>query len=191
MAGRKKKARRQQAWIAFQDESGISERPPVRRTWAPRGETPVLIHAFNWKKMSASAVLAYRWDGKRSQLFFQVKPDSYNTNSLIAFLEDLRRHFRGRKVILVWDGLPSHRSREMTDYLRGQTHWLIVERLPGYAPHLNPVEYLWGNVKGQELANLCADNLGHATSALCTGMTRVRHRRQLCFSFLHAAGLSF
>lgn len=191
VAGRKKKARRQQAWIAFQDESGISERPPVRRTWAPRGETPVLIHAFNWKKMSASAVLAYRWDGKRSQLFFQVKPDSYNTDSLIAFLADLRRHFRGRKVILIWDGLPSHRSREMTDYLRRQTHWLIVERLPGYAPDLNPVEYLWGNVKGQELANLCADNLGHATSALCTGMTRVRHSRQLCFSFLRAAGLSF
>ena len=92
--------------------------------------------------MSVSAVLAYRFDGKRSRLLFQVKPDSYNTQSLIAFLDELRRHFRGRRVILVWDGLPAHRSAEMTEYLRGQAYWLTVERLPGYAPELNPVEYL-------------------------------------------------
>ena len=141
--------------------------------------------------MSASAVVAYRWDGKRAQLFFQVKPDSYNTDSLIGFLEDLRRHFRSRKIILVWDGLPAHRSRAMTDYLRAQRGWLTVERLPGYAPELNPVEYLWGNVKGQELANLCADNLGHATFAFSSGMARVRRSQHLCFAFLRNAGLSF
>jgi len=141
--------------------------------------------------MSAAAVVAYRWDGKRSQLFLQVKADSYNTDSLIGFLDDLRRHFRGRKVILVWDGLPAHRSRAMTEYLGSQTRWLTVERLPGYAPELNPVEYVWGNVKGQELANLCADHLGHAAAALLTGMTRVRQSRQLCFAFLRNAWLSF
>jgi DDE superfamily endonuclease len=79
----------------------------------------------------------------------------------------------------------------MTEYLRSQAYWLTVERLPGYAPELNPVEYLWGNVKGQELANLCAANLGEAASALHTGMRRVRHSQQLCFSFLDKAGLSF
>ena len=92
---------------------------------------------------------------------------------------------------MVWDGLPAHRSRAMTEYLQGQRRWLTVERLPGYAPELNPVEYVWGNVKGQELANLCADNLGHAASAFSSGMSRVRHSQQLCFSFLHNAGLSF
>jgi hypothetical protein len=141
--------------------------------------------------MSAAAVLAYRWDGKRARLFFQVKPDSYNTESLMEFLDDLRRHFRGRKVILVWDGLPAHRSHAMTEYLKGQRRWLSVERLPGYAPELNPVESLWGNVKGQELANLCADNLGHAAGAMTSGMSRVRGSQQLCFSFLHHVGLSF
>src|ERR1039458_7522595 len=52
MAGSKKNARRQKAWIFFQDESGVSQRPSIRRTWAPKGETPVLIHAFNWSKIS-------------------------------------------------------------------------------------------------------------------------------------------
>ena len=40
MAPGKKNARRRKAWIFFQDESGVSQRPSIRRTWAPRGETP-------------------------------------------------------------------------------------------------------------------------------------------------------
>jgi transposase len=48
----------------------------------------------------------------------------------------------------------------MSAYLARQRHRLTVERLPGYAPDLNPVEVLWGNIKGQELANRCPDDLG-------------------------------
>src|SRR5947208_11718575 len=60
MASGKKNARRRKASIFFEDESGVSQRPSVRRTWAPKGETPVLIHAFNWSKMSIAAALGYR-----------------------------------------------------------------------------------------------------------------------------------
>jgi hypothetical protein len=191
LAGGKKNARRRRAWIIFQDESGVSERPSIRRTWAPRGQTPVLIHAFNWKKLSICAALAYRWDGKRSPLYFQTRPDNYNADRLRAFLQDLRRHLRGQRATLVWDGLPAHKSRIMQDYLRAQRRWLRVERLPGYAPDLNPVETLWSNLKGQELANRCADGLGEADGAVRQGMARVRRRQQLAFAFLHHAGLSF
>jgi len=71
-AASKKNAGVGKAWIIFQDESGISERPPVRRTWAPKGETPVLIHAFNWKKLSICAALGYRWDGQRCRCGFKL-----------------------------------------------------------------------------------------------------------------------
>ena len=191
VAQAKKNARRRRAWIIVQDESGVSQRPPVRRTWAPRGQTPVLIHAFNWKKLSISVALAFRWNGRRTRLFFQTRADSYNTESLIAFLRDLKREFRRRRVILIWDGLPAHRSREMTAFLRTQRSWLSVEGLPGYAPELNPAEQLWGNVKGRELANQCAENLKDVAAALRKGMARVRRRPSLAFSFLKHAGLSF
>lgn len=151
----------------------------------------MLIHAFNWKKMSIAAALAFSWDGKRSRLFFRTKPDSYNSESLIGFLKDLKREFRGRKCILVWDGLPAHKSREMKAYLATQKKWLSIEVLPGYSPSLNPVETLWGNVKGQELANLCADDLGEVADALRLGMTRVSARNELAYAFLRHAGLSF
>lgn len=191
MAGRKKNARRRKAWIFFQDESGISQRPSIRRTWAPKGKTPVLIHAFNWKKLSICAAIGYRWDGRRSRLYFQTRAGNYNEDSLIGFLQDLKRHLSGHPAILVWDGLPSHQSRAMNEYLQEQRGWLSVERLPGYAPDLNPVETLWGNIKGQELANRCAENLAEAAQAVRSGMARVRRSGTLPFSFLEHAGLSF
>ena len=190
VADNKKNARRRRAWILFQDESGVSERPPVRRTWAPKGETPVLVYAFNWKKLSISAALGYRWDGKRCRLWFQTRPGSYNDERLIAFLRDLKKHLRGQEAILIWDGLPAHKSRKMKQYLESQRSWLQVEMLPGYSPDLNPVEDLWGNIKGQELANRCVARLGEAEEGVCSGMDRVRQSR-LPFSFLHHAGLFF
>ena len=139
--------------------------------------------------MSVAAVLAFRWDGKRSRLFFRTKPDSYNTESLIAFLKDLRRESRGEKCILIWDGLTAHKSKGMRTFLASQKNWLTVERLPGYAPDLNPVEPLWGNIKRKELANRCAVHLGESGEAVRRGMDRVRRSKSLAFAFLHHAGL--
>lgn len=136
-------------------------------------------------------MLAYRWDGKRSRLYFQTRPHSYNAESLIAFLQDLRRHLRGQQATLIWDGLPAHQSRLMQAYLGHQRRWRREERLPGYAPDLNPVESLWSNLKGQELANRCAQGLGEANAAVRQGMARVSQSQQLAFAFLHHAGLSF
>ena len=141
--------------------------------------------------MSVSTVLAYRWDGKRRRMFFRTTPDSYNTEKLIAFFKHLKRDLRGRRVILVWDGLPAHKSRAMNFYLAQQSDWLSTERLPAYAPELNPVETLWSNVKGRELANFCAEDLGAAAGALRRGMARVRGRRDLGLSFLDHTGLFF
>ena len=191
MASGKKNARRQRAWLAFEDESGVSERPAVRRTWAPRGETPVLTHAFNWKHLSVATALAFRWDGRRSRLYFQIRPGSYSGLSLIPVVRALKRHFRGTRVILIWDRLPAHRSRDLGAYLLQQRAWLTLEWLPGYAPELNPVEYVWGNLKGQELANLCAVELGETGRAVRTGMARIRRQPHLPFAFLKHAGLSF
>jgi transposase len=137
-----------------------------------------------------SAALAYRYDGSEAALVFGVRPGAYDTASLIEFLTDFHAHFAGEKVTLLWDGLPAHRSKEMTAWVRRQRGWLVVERLPAYAPELNPVELLWGNVKSVELANLCADTIEEAWAAAETGLERAGTSHQLCFSFLEHTGLS-
>ena len=180
----KKGARRRGAVICFQDESGFSLLPAVRATWAPRGQTPVLRHRFSWTRMSMAAVLAYQPDRSQASLVFQAKHGSYNTESLIEFLTDLHDHLDGQPVTLIWDGLPAHRSRAMKAWLATQRHWLHIEPLPGYAPELNPVEQIWGNIKATELANLCPEAIDEAHAAAETGLQRIGSSYQLCFSFL-------
>jgi transposase len=119
-----------------------------------------------------------------------MRPGSYDTPTLIEFLQELHREFKGDHVMLIWDGLPAHKSRDMKEHLDHQRDWLEVQRLPAYAPDLNPVESLWGNIKGQELANRCVDELGEMTTAARDGLNRVRRRRSLLFGFLRHAGLS-
>ena len=79
----------------------------------------------------------------------------------------------------------------MKEYLLSQRDWLRVERLPGYAPELNPIETLWGNIKGKELANRCAQDLAELDTAVRDGLARVKRSRILPYSFLDHAGLSF
>jgi len=161
----------------------------VRATWAPRGQTPVLRHRFNWKRLSMSSALAYKPDGSQAALMFQVQEGSYNTESLIGFLQDLHEHLAGAQVTLIWDGLPAHRSAVMKDWIITQCAWLAVERLPGYAHDLNPVELVWGNVKAVELANFCPDTIDQARDAAESGLKRVSASPRLCFAFLAHTGL--
>jgi transposase len=188
----KKNARRRHAWLVFEDESGLSQQPVVRRTWAPRGETPILTHVGgHWTRLSIAGALAFRWDGRRSRFFFQTRPGTYKDVSLIGFLRQLKRHFRGGRIILIWDGLPGHKSALMRAYLARQRGWLTVEPLPGYAPELNPVEQVWGNLKGRELANVCARDLQALHAPLRAGCRRLRQHSTLPFSSLRHEGLAF
>lgn len=162
----------------------------MRRTWAPRGQTPVLRTRFNWKRMSMAGAIAYRPDATEAAVVFQTLPGAYNDVSIAEFLTHLHRFLGGDKVTLCWDGLPSHRSRAMSEYLVANRAWLVVEPLPAYAPDLNPVEALWGNLKGTELANLCADIIEDTERIAHRGAGRIGNDADLAFAFLRHTGLS-
>jgi hypothetical protein len=74
--------------------------------------------------------------------------------------------------------------------LNSQRHWLVVERLPAYAPDLNPVEGLWSSLKAVELANLTGPTLAEVIIQAHHGIERVRRTLHLAYSFLRRPGLS-
>jgi transposase len=98
-------------------------------------------------------------------------------------------HIEQRRVLLIWDGLPSQRSRRMLEWVASQRDWLRIERLPGYAPDVNPIELVWGNLKATELANLCSDSIGDVANIADDGLDRIGSDAALCLSFLRHAGL--
>lgn len=77
---------------------------------------------------------------------------------LVAFLQALQAQIKG-KLLIIWDGLPARRSRVVRDFVESLDGRIAMERLPGYAPELDPVEYLFGYAKQRELAILCLDTI--------------------------------
>jgi transposase len=190
VAADQKGARAKSAWIVFFDESGISLIPPVRRSWSPRGHTPILRHRVAWKRASMAAALGYHPRGTKARLCFHLQADSYDTDSLIGVLEQLKAFYAGQRVVLLWDGLSAHWSYKMRAHLDQQRHWLSVERLPAYAPELNPVEYLWANLKGAELGNFTGDTVAEVADQARHGIRRVCASDSLVVGFLAHTGLS-
>jgi hypothetical protein len=190
VAADQKGARAESAWLVVFDESGISLIPPVRRTWSVRGRTPILRHRMAWKRASMAAALGYHPDGTRARLCFHLQPDSYDTDSLIGVLEQLAGFYTGQRVVLIWDGLSAHWSHKMRAHLATQRHWLSVEQLPAYAPELNPVEYLWANLKGGELTNYAGDTIAQVADQAQHGIQRVCDSDSLVVGFLAHTGLS-
>ena len=165
------------------DESGLSERPQRVRTWAPRGQTPVLQYHFNWETLAVIAGMTF------AHFYFQLHEGTIKAPQVLKFLAHLRRHLRG-KVILLWDRLPAHRSRLVQDYLAGQRR-IEQEWLPAYAPELNPVEYLWGQLKEHQLGNFCPEHLGQLRGAAGKALGRLQRRQAIVACCWKQAKLPF
>jgi transposase len=153
------------------------------RTWAPRGQTPVLRVPLTRDHLSAISGITL--DGR---LFLQVRPGSYDAVGVVGFLRVLLRKISG-KLLLIWDGSPIHRGHEVKDFLkRGAAKRLHLEHLPGYAPDLNPDEGIWNYLKRVELGNVCCPDLNHLSVALIRARERLRHKREIIRSCSRQCG---
>jgi transposase len=153
------------------------------RTWAPRGQTPVLQYHFNWKVLSAAAGISW-WN-----FYFRLYPDTIRAPQVVDFLAHLLRHLPG-KLLVLWDRLSQHKARLTQDFIAAQHGRLVTEYLPSYAPELNPVEYIWGYWKKHELPNLCATDLAQLGRRGRQALRRMRRRPALVRSFWRQAALS-
>jgi transposase len=182
MASDKKKAHAEGRTIVFIDESGLSTRPTRVRTWAPVGQTPMIQETFGWKSLSIIGGLSlYRF-------YFQIHPGSIKGPQVIEFLRHLQRHVAGNLTV-IWDGAPIHRSRLVQDYVKGTGGRIVVERLPPYAPELNPVEYMWSNLKQHQIANLIATQFWDLSFEATAALRRMRRRRTMIVSCYKQATL--
>ena len=120
--------------------------------------------------------------------YFQLFPGAVRAPQVVEFLTHLLRHLRG-KLLVVWDGLPVHRSRRVREFVEAQHGRLQLEFLPAYAPELNPVEYLWGYWKHHELPNLCPKNLAELSHYAQQALRRMRRRPALVSAFWKQAEL--
>lgn len=173
----------------FIDETGFLMHPVVRRTWAPRGQTPVLRQRTrSHRKISAIGGISISPHRRRLGWYLHFhRDDSIRQEQVIAFLRHLLRHLRG-PVIVVWDRLGAHRGAQVRAYAAAQPR-LRLELLPAYAPELNPNEYGWSHLKYGTLANFCPHDLDELEAGVFVAAVGAQSQQALLRSFVHATEL--
>jgi transposase len=170
------------ATIVFVDESGFYLLPGRVRTYAPCGETPVLRVPETRDHLSVMSGVTMA-----GQLFTRVRAQALTSVDATSFLAHLVRHLG--KVLVIWDGSPIHKGEVRTYLQQGRAKQVHLERLPPYAPELNPDEGVWQQLKNVELRNVCCANLAHLGDELHLAIGRLRYRPNLIQACFQAAGL--
>ena len=164
--------------------------PTGTYTYAPSGETPEVRASADRNHLSAISAIT-----PAGKLYTSVQEEAFNGEDIVAFLRHLLREVEG-KLLVVWDGLPAHRSKKVKAFLaetdeRSETgeRRVHLEQLPGYAPDLNPDEGVWQHLKNVELANVCCERLDELRAKLRLAIERLRHKTKVILGCFGLAGL--
>ncbi len=161
--------------------------PICRRTWAPRGQTPILRQWDRRDRLSAISALTVAPRRRRFGLYWALHRHNIRSAEVLQFLQALRRHVP-HGFTLIWDRHRPHRATRVTTWLAMHRR-IVVEWLPGYAPDLNPVEPVWSHTKYGDLANFTPDDLVTLEGAVLGSLAETRGHRDLLAAFVRAAGL--
>lgn len=187
MGTHKKKACDERWSIVWIDESGFMLQPVVRRTWAPKGKTPIQYSWDRRDRLSVITALTLSPLRRRLGLYFQIHRHNINFEKVMAFIALLHRHL-GRKFILVLDRLSAH--RKAVRLLQSEhPDWFEVEWLPAYAPELNPVEMVWNHTKYADLANFIPADVDDLHQSVVASIENISTQTGLIRSFFQHAGL--
>jgi transposase len=161
----------------FVDEAAFYLLPAAVRTYAPQGETPVLRYRY-WEHLSSISAIT-----PAGQLYTWTQASSFDGPAIVRFLKHIDRHIPG-KLLVIWDGLPAHRSQAVKAYLQAHPGQIYLAQLPGYAPDLNPAEHIWYYLKHVELKNVCCHNISELRTALRKAIHRLRHKTSILQAFV-------
>lgn len=121
-------------------------------------------------------------------MYFRVHRGSIRSEEIIQYLEQLMKHIEGHIVIL-WDGLPQHRSAAVKEFVGKHADRLTVFRLPPYCPDFNPVELLWADIKWNRMKGFCPESLCELKNKLRNVIRGIRKRPDILASFYAASSL--
>ncbi|BCB74961.1 hypothetical protein GCM10022251_75300 [Phytohabitans flavus] len=169
------------AWICFEDEAGHTLRPPKARTWARRGQTPVIpVSGMGSGRISVAGLVCVK-PGQRTRLLYRIKVhrrhkgerSSFAETDYVALLDAAHQYLKA-PIVLVWDNLNTHISAAMRE-LADSRDWLHVIQLPAYAPDLNPTEGVWSHVK-RSLGNLAVTGVDQLAAVVKNRLKRIQYR---------------
>ena len=160
--------------------------PVVRRTWAPRGQTPIHYSWDRHDRISVIGALTLAPRKRRIGVYFTYQYENVVAENVMFFLKYLHQQLQ-RTLILVCDRWSAHRAA--VKRLQRKHAWLKAEWLPPYAPDLNPVEAMWSYTKYADLANYIPDDIAELEDTVLDSLAQQHYDKRLKESFFRKAQL--
>lgn len=165
------------------DESGFSLVSPLKRTWAPCGQTPVVRTSLNHhQRLNLFGAILVPYFKKRLRLAIRSYTNILSGIQIIAFLRQLLRITSG-EIALLWGSHPIHLRKLVEEFLEPEPR-LHVEWFPTCAPELNPAEFIWTQLK-EHTASTAPQDISELRGKVVTGVAKIRSsqsRLQYCLS---------
>lgn len=147
----------------------------------------MIASSGSWKSLTMAGLIVFTAKGNNPRAMFRLQHGSMDADDFVALLKDVKTEMNGRKLLLIWDGLPTHRAKKVADYIQSQKPWLRVERYPAYAPELSPVEFLWAPMKNKDLAHVPPKGLRHLKRLVRKAFRRIKADKTLLKNCLRKA----
>jgi transposase len=179
------RAKRRGAKIFFLDEAGVRSDQVLGRTWGIRGQTPEV--PTSGKRQSVSAISAVNALG---EFWFAMYAQRLNATGFIELLGKFM-HRRKRPVFLVLDGHPAHIAQSVARYVQSLKGRLELHFLPGYAPELNPDEFVWNHLKRQGVSKKPLRRNESLRERVRADLSEIQSRPALVRSFFHAPSVAY
>jgi transposase len=173
--------------LVFLDESGFFLAPTVRRTRAPRGQTPVLVTPTRRNKWSALSCITLSPLLGRPSLYFELFDYAISGVDVVGFLAGARR--RVGRLTVVWDRNQIHSKSKVVQRWLAEHPEVAAEDFPGYVPDLNPDEGVWGWTKYGRLANRTPHDKQELHDRVIEQLTIAKRRPDRLRGFIQQTGL--
>jgi transposase len=184
----KKKAVDEDFDIYFHDESTVQLCANVVKSYAPRGETPVLALHDTKGYQYVCLASSISPDG---EMYYEMRDKGFKGEEIVEYLRRLLETTI-RKILLIWDNASWHKCQEVKDFLvteEGKRLW--VANTPPYSPEFNPSELIWANLKFVQIPNTCAKNMKELKEIVKNGMDYIADKTELVKSFFNKSNYYF
>jgi transposase len=160
---------------------------PLKRTWAPRGQTPVLRTSIeHHQRLNLIGAVLVTPGARQLKLCLQSHWQSLNGDHVITFLKHLLRRVRG-PIIMIWDKHPMHRRGKVKAFLAAHPR-IHMYPFPTCAPELNPAEFVWTQVS-EYTANTAPHNQAELGRNVRAGIARTRQSQPRLWACVYASEL--
>ena len=180
----RKLAAEQGASIFFEDEASVRTDHHAGTTWAPVGQTPVVVATGQRRSVNMVSAIS-----PRGELRFRVQEGTMNAGRFIEFLKALLESVEV-KIFLIVDGHPAHKANKVKEFVAEEER-LELFFLPGYSPQLNPDEWVWKNVKNDRIGRGVIMNAADLKAKAVSALRRLQKLPALVRGFFRDPSLAY